>query len=198
MPPLVVPDTVQVTINGDAGDGPFANVFALDVSGASGAPVDIADEVITAYVEEILPNLCSSVAVQDAYYIDMRSLGGDTGTVTYGGTDPLVGGVNAPACPPQVCALITLDTTGGRATRGGRTFLPGIREDEVSSAGNITSATQLTLTTAYNTFMTAIATGSGAELGVLHRTAPGGANTTLVTSAVCQAPVATLRDRLHR
>ena len=198
MPPLVIDDCVQVTINGDAGDGPFANVFAWNIGASADPPAAIASDVLTSYIENILPVLCTPVTVSDAYFIDMRSEDGDTGTVTYSGSEDTHGAVTAPQAPPQVVYLVQHDTTGGRGTRGGRTFLPGVREDEVESTGVITTTTRGTVGGAFAGFVSSVETANDAIFSIIHRGVSGPNALTPVTSSIVQESVATLRRRLNR
>ena len=195
--PFIAP-AIQVSVLGTQADGPWANVFAIHTDVFTPVASAAAQALLDAYITEILPVLTDSITVSSATFVDLSSSSGDTGEVTPTGGLTLTGGVHTDASPPQVTYLVKLSTIGGRSTRSGRTYLPGVRNDEVSEAGNINGATVTTVTNAYADFMDALITSESGQLGVLHRNVSGPGSCTDVTAAICETAVATQRRRLRR
>lgn len=195
--PFIAP-AIQVSVLGTQADGPFANVFALHTDAFTPAAADGAQAVLDAYVSHILPKLTDSIVVTSATYVDLSTSSGDTGEVIPTSGLTTTGAVHVDASPPQCTYLVKLSTAGGRSTRGGRTFLPGVRSDEVNERGDITTGTVSAITTAYQDFMDALVSSESGQLGILHRNVSGPGSCTDVTSAVCESTIATQRRRLRR
>jgi hypothetical protein len=197
---LIVPNAVRVSILGNQADGPFASVYGIDSAPATGGADAraIAQATLDAYILKVLPHLTNTITVTRATYVDLSDEAGETGEVLPTSGPSTTGGVTTAPLAPQCTYLIKLLTTGGRAVRSGRSFLPGVRADEVSARGDITSATTLTMTTAMEDFSTTITADSGAILGVIHRPSVGDASITEVTHINCETTIATQRRRLRR
>jgi hypothetical protein len=198
--PLIIPDAVRVSVLGNQADGPFASVFGIDSAPAVGAADAraIAQAVIDSYCTELCLHLTDTVTVTRATYVDLSSEAGETGEVLPTTPADAVGKVHVAPLSPQCTYLIKLLTTGGRSARSGRSFLPGVRSDEVNPRGDLTSSWTGTMTTAFEAFRAGIASGSGAVLGVIHRPSDGPASITEVTSTLCEPTIATQRRRLRR
>ena len=195
--PFIAP-AIQVSVLGTQADGPFANVFALHTDVFTPPAAEGAQAVLDAYVVHILPVLTDSITVLSATFVDLSSSTGDTGEVIPSAGPSTSGAVHVDASPPQCTYLVKLQTGGGRATRGGRTFLPGVRSDEVSENGVVAGGTVTTVTNAYADFMDALITSEAGQLGVLHRNVSGPDSCTDVTQAICETSIATQRRRLRR
>lgn len=200
MPPLVVPNCLQVTINGTQADGPFATVLHFDVTEADPyIPFLLATTALDAYIDEILPVLCNSVSVQSARYVDLSTEDGVTGVVAPTTEQPLAGSVTAQACPPQVAYLVSLIVNSTRGVRNGRMYLPGVRFDEVNDDGNIGSETVDDVTAAVTAFHdTFVGDPPALNWSVLHRPAEGDPYNDEIFLQLCQPTVATQRRRLRR
>lgn len=198
MPELIVPEAMRVSILGNQADGPFASVYGIHIEGEAVGVDAIAQAVLNAWRDEVLPHLCSTVVLQRALYVDLRSGTGDSGEVIPTGPGSNAGGVTTAPCPPQVTYLVKLKTTGGRSARNGRSFLPGVRGDEVNNRGDITSGTVDTITDAMESFRGAITDADAGELGVIHRPSAGSPSITDVQACICEGTIATQRRRLRR
>lgn len=198
--PLIVPNAVRVSVLGTQADGPFATVFGIDSEPAIGEADAraIAQATIDAYCTELVLHMTDTITVTRATYVDLSTLDGETGEVLPTPGVTTTGAVHVAPLSPQCTYLVKLLTTGGRSSRSGRSFLPGVRSDEVSPAGNITTGTVSTMNTAYAAFMSEITSGTGAILGVIHRPTDGSPSITEVTSAVVEPTIATQRRRLRR
>lgn len=165
MAPIVAANAMQVTISGTAGGRPFANVFGGFITGG-GTAVGLAQDIVEAYVDNFVPNLPPAVIVQSASFVDLRSLSGDSGPVP-GTTLPETGANDEEMAPPNVCWLVHWAVGGGRNTRNGRTYLPGVLEAGVNANGTITGSIGTDLTAAITAFLAQITGGDNGDLGVL-------------------------------
>lgn len=195
---VVIPGCVQVSILGSQADGPFANVthWVRVLSGST--PEDVAQAVLNRYVDDVLLRLTSTVSVAGAAYIDLSSSTGVTGTVSYTGTSPTSGTVTVKPAPPQVAYLGKFTSSGGRGSRAGRIFLPGVRSDEVNNDGTLTSGTITTIGDALNSWASAVSTDVEHVLCIAHKSGPLSGTSTTVSTITCEQSVATLRHRLRR
>src|SRR6476659_5918159 len=141
--PLVA-EAIQVTVRGTISLHNWANVFHIAPSDDIG-PNGQALAILDSYVVNILPVLTDNVHVNDAYYLDLQDETGPTGIVNPTAGPDLDGGVTAPACPPNTTYLARYGGLSARGVRNGRSYLPGVREDEVGSSGLITDATTATV-----------------------------------------------------
>jgi hypothetical protein len=187
---------VQATVRGTISDRPFANVFAVAPSGDVD-PVAQALAILDAYVAELLPHLCNDVQVRDAAFVDLVTSSGATGTVTPTLPATLHGGVNAPDCPPNTTYLVRWNGVSARGVRNGRSYIPGVREDEVANGGIISDATVATMQTASQAFYDAVLANAGGPLVTIHTPSGEDASVTEIVSPAVEQLVATQRRRLR-
>lgn len=195
---LIVPNITRVSVLGNQADGQWANVFALNRTGASTSISEGAQTVLDAYIEHLLPVLTSTITSLHAHFTDLSSATGASGDLAYTGAGVNHGAVNVDPLPPQCSYLIHCQGSAGRGQRSGRFYPPGVRKDEVSNSGDITSGTQTTVGNAADAFLEAVATGGGGNLHTIHHPKGGAVTTSLITYMTCEAAIATQRRRLNR
>lgn len=198
MAALVIPNCLQVAISGTQADGPWAIVNHWDIEAASTSAEGTAQSVLDEFVDQVLTHLTNTVTVSKAHYIDLSTATGPTGDVTYSGTGSTTGGVGVAPSPPQVAYLMRLNTGGARGTRPGRIYLPGVRSDEVSNSGDVTSGTVTTMGAAVNTWRNNVESDTDCSMCVAHRSGASAGTFSIVSSVVCEVPIATQRRRLRR
>lgn len=197
MAPIVADNAVRVAINGVVSGNPFANVFGGFITG-SGTPLGLAQDIGQSYVDNLLPLLCNNVHVDNVSYVDLRTLDGDSGVVATGISGPFDGGNTEPQAPMQVCWLLHWAVGGGRNSRNGRTYLPGVAETSVDESGHISGDLTTDLPDAVNAFLADITGGDNGDLGVLSNPSTGEPQMRSVISGSVDALVATQRRRLRR
>lgn len=193
--PLVVPGCYQLTINGTTAGRPYSNVFHCEPLGGSPPSVDLAAGIMfDAYTAGFCPAMSSHVSVQSCSYVDLRTLSGDSGTYTP--PSPVSGAGSDVANPPNVCYLINWTAPGGRNTRNGRSYIPGVTDAAVDAFGVVDDDYIDDLVTALDTFTDALQVGELA-LGVVHRTDADSGEIRTITAWAPDAKVATQRRRLR-
>lgn len=193
----IISDCLQVTVRGNQPSGEFANVFhTIGLGGAPPVGEAAALVVLDSYCVNILPMLTAQVTVVDAAWVDLSSLAGESGTVApTGGSQS--GGEGGFGAPMNTAALVTWAAVGTRTQRNGRSYLPGIDEDLVDTAGLLTTGYAEDLQTAVDTFLDDIDGGSLAL--VVNSKAPGGTySPRTITGGTVSGRVATQRRRLRR
>jgi hypothetical protein len=193
--PLIA-EAVQVTVRGTMDLHNWANVFHVEPSETIG-PNGQALAVLDHYVSDILPLLTSDVQVVDAAYVDLQDDTGPSGIVTPTLPADLVGGVDAPACPPNTTYLVRYGGLSARGVRNGRSYLPGVREDEVSNGGTITPETTGDVQDACTLFISGVLADADAPLVTLHTPSTGDPFTTEILGCSVSNLVATQRRRLR-
>lgn len=204
--PLIVNDVIEVAISGTQTGKAWTNVLHVrhDRPISSGNAGDVAQEVLDAYVEELLPLMSELVTVTGAEYVDLDSAEGDTGSVTPSAGLTVTGGDSAQPVPINTAVLVRKNTEGGRAARNGRMFLPGMAEVNVDGAGIIASVSRTAWQTAADAFLNTVNDGGIASpeqvMVVVSRptvsATPGTFNE--VTSLNVSSLMATQRERMRR
>ena len=194
--PTLIAAAVQVTVRGTMDSRNWANVFHVAPSGTK-SPLEQAQAVLDDYVAHVLPVLTSDVQVLDAAFVDLEDDTGPTGIVTPTLPADLTGGVSAPACPPNTTYLVRWSGLSARGVRNGRSYLPGVREDEVANGGAISPTTTGTVQTAVNDFAESVLADADAPLVTVHHPSGGDPTVTEILSASVQSLVATQRRRLR-
>ena len=136
----------------------FVNVFTVSTTGTDHTIADVAEKVAGAYAAELLPIIGSSVALGDTY---VTPLDGSSGAVIVstthkGATGGHIGGNDM---PDALAYCISWRTLGRGRSHRGRTFLPGVRTDRVTSQADspLTTAAITDLQTAGDGFLVALA-----------------------------------------
>lgn len=156
---------MRVSVEGTSGTKPWANIFWLQLTVSSAPSQADIDAVVTA-VGAAYKTAFQANQKNDTTYLQARGTffapgGGvllSTATMTGVGTN----GVDA-NFPPSVCAVLSwLSTVYWRGGKP-RTYLPGLREGNLTTAYSLTAGVITALNTAGATFRTAInAIASGA------------------------------------
>jgi hypothetical protein len=196
--PLVVAGTLQLTVLGRTGDGPFANVLHFDVSGIVETFDVAAKGLLGAWATAFAPVTTNSVHWDGGYWIDLDSADGPTGHVDVPSGAPTAGAINQASCPPQVTYLGRWPVTAARGTRNGRSYLPGVEEGQVGDDGNVFPDRVAAVTVAMTNFLGVAEATWLAPLVIVHRVGSAPASTSPVTTGFCEVPVATQRRRLRR
>lgn len=192
----VIADGYQISLSGITGDRPWTNVFHFQLAGGTPPPIAEAAQIVAdAWGTTVFDYTSVTTKLQTASFVDLRSLAGDSGTISL--SPPYEGGNSASAAPPNVAVLIRWTTNGGRATRNGRTYVPGIGEGSVDVNGILGETQVSEFTEQAGEFIDAC---EGAELilSVLHLVSPTEGDMRTVLSGSCDPRVATQRRRLRR
>lgn len=135
MAELIVNDVVQVAIQGLLGGRACVSVFHVDASRPIiGNSQDIAEKVLGAWQEHLVPNFSSSYTVTGATYIDLDSLTGDSGSIGPVPGQPAVGG-QANGTSPQVALLVRKNVSASPRGVSFRLFLPPCSDAQVGPTG---------------------------------------------------------------
>jgi len=192
----VIADCFEVTIRGTQPNGEFANVFHW--VGLGGAPPDAeggAQLVLDSFCARIVDLMTAQFVVTGADYIDLSSVGGATGSVTPT-AGPTAGGSTGFGAPSNVTGLIRWSALGTRTQRDGRTYIGGVDEDLVDTAGQWTSGALTAWDAAILLFLGDL-DGNSVQLVVLSK-APGGTfEPRTITGGTMAGQVATQRRRLR-
>ena len=193
----IISDCQQITVRGNQPSGDWANVF--HVIGLGGSPPDLetaAQTLLDQYCETILTVLTAQITVVDAAWVDLSSLSGASGVVTPAGGSQS-GSATGFGAPTNTAILITWAALGTRTQRNGRTYLPGVDEDLVDTAGLLTSGYQTDINDQVQAFLEALDFASIAL--VVNSKATGGSyEPRTITGGSVSGRVATQRRRLRR
>lgn len=132
--PTVIDSDVRFTLNHVLDSSHTVDVvldYSLVVPGGDAAErqaaiLQLAENVIDAWVVNLIPHLCHDVSFQSVSWVDYDSDSGSTGrtSTTETNTLPMSGTGRPQSQSAQVCWLIHKGTTSGRGTRPGRMYLP--------------------------------------------------------------------------
>jgi hypothetical protein len=192
----IIADAFQLTLNGHVGTRPFANVFHVELLGVTPPLADeAASQLYAAYAATFGRHQMDNWVYDSCSYVDLRTADGDSGT--WAPTSTSNGAGSGAGAPPQVAALVRWAALGGRATRSGRSYIPGIDEGSISDEGVITGGLQDGITDDANDFIAALAAD---DLGlcivsVVGESTIGTVRT--ITGGTCQPVVATQRRRIR-
>lgn len=195
----IISACTQVAITGSVvgSTRPWAMVqHVTDAGGAVPDPEDQARLWVEAFNAEVMPVISAAVTATAASFVDLRSLSGASGPVS-GSTLPETGGGSGNALAPNTAILVKLQTAGGRSTRSGRMYLPGVDEDQVTANGEMTVGYVADVQNAIDDFWDALTAAD--IIPVVNSKVPGGTyapNT--ITSMTVAALLATQRRRLRK
>lgn len=211
MATLVVPQVVRYSFSGTYGEATWANVmdFRVDEEALSDRAIEI--ENVAGVLEDawkgfLVPLLVDDLVLTSISWVDLDSADGSTGSIGISGG---AGNDTTPPTSAQVSVLIRKNTTGGRSSRPGRWYLPGIPEAGVGITG-VDSGYRTALQTALNNWQAAltgpVSQGSQIEPVVVHTRNTGTeqnpnivyVSTTPITSYTVSGTAATQRRRLRR
>jgi len=134
----VISDCIRISVKGTQPSGLWANVFHVIDLGTATSVETLAQQFVDDFAAEMMTHVTAQWSVVEADYVDLSSINGDSGTVARTG-GPKAGEGGGFGAPPNVAYLIKWSATGGRAQRGGRTYLGGVDEDQVQTNGDLTS-----------------------------------------------------------
>lgn len=169
---------------------PEEMVCTIGVSSPLAAPAEIAESLFDAFATSIMGGLSSEVAlVGCTLYVQDSG-----GAIPYESTGaPVAGSVAERTAPPNTAILVRkLTGLGGRHGRG-RMYLPGVRYDEVSSAGIIAAGTVTAYNERFADFYELFAEIAGGPI-LFHADESAA---TVITSFSVQSRLATQRRRLR-
>lgn len=142
--PLIAPDVARYSVWATYGGRNVANVFDMRITDITlgmtrdTAVLDQAEWILSQWRTDCVVDLCNEYQFQRVSWVDLDSETGSTGFVTSGNgvTLPQSGGVSEAGMPGNVSMLIAkVAPGGGRRTRNGRTYVPGL--SELSTADNV-------------------------------------------------------------
>lgn len=186
--------------------------ISLDETGTSreAAVNELVPLLAQPWQDNVLYVLCDNVTFDGIHVIDLDSLDGVTADSGPHSGSPTAGAVSAGQASPQVAYLVHKNTTSGRGTRPGRTYLPGVSEADVNEDGTVITARKDIINTKMGAYKTAIAAltsflgFTSVALRVVHvhkgdkeNPATWTWNSTDISSFTCDPTVATQRRRLR-
>jgi hypothetical protein len=98
---------------------------------------------------------------------------------------------------PNTAILVRLETAGGRSTRSGRMYIPGVDEDQVTANGEMTSGYVTDVQNAIDDFWDAL-TAADIIPVVNSKDGAGGYEPQTITGMAVQTLLATQRRRLRK
>lgn len=189
---MTIPDGFgQASFGFSGGPVPTGAIATLGFQNvADGSASDIAGGMADVFGEEIVPLLTDSITFESVLVKLGPDETGPSATVAVSVDGELTGG----AATPNVAYLVHKNTNlGGRRGRG-RMFIPGVTEETVDGAGNLTSGTVSSWNTALATLLVTLATND-LPAYLLH---DGPTPPTAVQTLTIDGRVATQRRRLRR
>lgn len=165
----------------------------LDVGGASGTPIELAEGLFDAFGDTVMNQLTPSVVLSSVRV----KFGPDaTGPAAeYSGTVP--GKNSGTGLTPNSCFLVRkLTAQGGRSGRG-RWYIPGVRETSADDAGILQQGSVDFMQGELDDFLIAVG-ALNTNLVVLHQPGAPLTTPTPLTALQCDSRVATQRRRLRR
>lgn len=197
MAPLIVPNGIRVSISGfQTGSHPWACVFGGKVDVAGDAET-LAHDIADAFLGSLFENCTNSTSVEAASWVDLRTEDGDSGPVP--DLDLPANGLNTEAGGAlQVAYLIHWAVPGGRNTRPGRTYLPGVAEASVAPGGALTGDLPGDIISSITSFLAACSSGGNGDLAVISNPTTGDPVARVVTAGTLDPVVATQRRRQRR
>lgn len=211
MAQLIVPNVCRFTIEGSYLGAPCFNILDVylpaDGTMARGQACSaMAEIVLDAWAEEILPVMKGQYTAEAVSWLDLDSATGSTGSTTRGSggdgpyyTWPMPGAIGGEAYTGAVATLVRKRSIASRGQRQGRMFLPPPGEADMS--GNTIGAPYLSaLNTALGMFLSKLSDpaediGSAALVTVHDPAGIAGPTWTEVTGLSARERVSTQRRR---
>lgn len=198
MAPLVVENAVRVSLTGSAGARPFTCVIAGLITGGATA-TELATDIANAWISEIVEvRGLSSYNWTTAQYVDLTSTTGPSGPVPDLVGWPNAGPDTSDPCPPNTAALVRYAVPGGRLTRGGRTYWPGIPEAQVGTTGELNNTWRNQLSACFDSFLDTVLEGEHGEVGVIGKASESTYEVRGISSLEVAGVAATQRRRLRK
>jgi hypothetical protein len=114
------------------------------------------DATAKAWQDNIMPALANPITFLGGHYLDLDSLGGVSGDFGPHAGSPIAGAFSPQMASPNNAYLVTKHTPHTRRQRSGRTYLPGVSETNVDTAGIIDSGTQTYINGKLSSFLSAL------------------------------------------
>jgi hypothetical protein len=191
----IISDCIRVSVKGTQPAGTWANVFHIIDLGASSSTEALAQSFVDIFANEMMTHVTAQWVLTSGDYVDLSSSAGDSGTVNRTG-GPKAGEAGGFGAPPNTAVLIKWDAVGGRAQRGGRTYLGGVDEDQLQTNGDLTSGLVTNYEDDVELFLAALAT---ADIALVINSKTGEATYAprTITGFSIDPRVATQRRRLR-
>lgn len=202
--PTIVRMTMQHMLNGGRPADCISDV-SLDEGPAS--RIDSINELVpatvTAWQQKIIAGLGSQVTFTGCRWIDLDSLGGQSGFVGPQSGQPTVGGLGGAQLAPQVAALVHKNCVHSRSQRAGRWYLPGLAESDTDDSGNLVSVALTRIGNITHDYRAQVNALGGpfiatVAMRVVHKTGPSSWNSTDIDSFSVDSKVATQRRRVRK
>lgn len=207
---LIVPPVVRYTVHGSTQVRPWACIVDMGVveslgQNRSDAIHDLAGEIINGWAENILTQQSNEVTLDSVSWVDLATADGETGAraSTSDHTLPESGGNASASSTPSVAYLVRKVTSGGRSTRDGRMYVPGLPESHSNEGGaEIDSSYLAQLQSLVEAFKTRIEKPGTANYAsswrVVHTVKGREPTATTVNSVIVEQRLATQRRRLRK
>lgn len=158
--PIVAPDVVRFSMNGDLLGRPCVNMLDMVVLDERVSPdraeaiEGVAEKMIDGWCDNILGALTVNYAFNSVTWVDLNSLDGSTGirTSSESHTLPQAGGATGQSYGANSAVLVTKVATSARGQRSGRWFLPAVTE-QFTDGNFVTSAYLEALQTACSDYL---------------------------------------------
>lgn len=211
MPPLVVEGVCRFALHGTNGR-PWVNIFDFHLDTAGGgaradAIQDQAEIINQEWVSAWLSFVAATCHFIKTSWVDLDSLSGSTGETTETSGSLVLetqGTASGEAVPPNVAYLVHKRAGGGRGTRDGRFFVPGVPEgmsshDSVPASPLASINAMLPALLANLNQNATIITGGSYDSSLVVVRAPVGGETSFdtVTALELDSQFATQRRRLR-
>lgn len=181
---LVAPGICRYSVQGIIGSRPWACILDMHLETTvlddrHDVILDQARVLLNAWFEKVLPFTGSAVTLQRVRWVDLNDADGETGerSTSPEHTIPASGGVGTDIAPANAAILVKKRAGGGRRSRNGRMFLPGIPEAS-AAASNVAGASLTTMQGNMNSFLSSINQTGGvildyeSHLAVVHTIRP--------------------------
>jgi len=191
----IISDCIRVSVKGTQPAGTWANVFHIIDLGTASSTEELAQTFVDDFANDMMTHVTAQWVLTSGDYVDLSSSSGDSGTVNRTG-GPKAGEAGGFGAPPNTAILIKWDATGGRAQRGGRTYLGGVDEDQVQTNGDLTSGYVTNIEDDVEAFQATLATHSIAMV-INSKTGEASYAPRTITGFSVDPRVATQRRRLR-
>jgi len=193
----IISDCTQTTVRGPQPSGDWACVFhSIGLGGTPPGPEDQAQIIVDGFSTTILTILTAQIFVADAAWVDLSSLTGASGVVSPTGA-PVAGGGAGFGAPTNNALLVTWFALGTRTQRNGRSYLPGLDEDQVDTGGLLTSGYAADIQEQVDEFYT-YCDSRQTQLVVNSKATGGTYEPRTITAGTISGKLATQRRRLRR
>lgn len=147
MAPIVLGGICHFAVHGTCNDRQFSCIVDVDINTATGADrtnaiLDQAKIINGNTVQHFMPLTNQSTQLVKCSWVDYDNADGETGETTLGSegfTLPANGGILGDSLPSNCCFLFHKNVAGGRKSRNGRMYWPGVPESSATLNGVVSA-----------------------------------------------------------